>query len=138
MLTSSHLLHSDSRERARTEEIKKPPDPHYRCVKTNFKSVKNDAVIANLTDAALRANGIIIHTLQLLKQNLLHCYELGVKLPRLDKVFVTSVMKVLCKPPSQGRPSHTETKRIKETPMAFYERHYQVYVSEEINYWPMM
>lgn len=81
--------------------MNEPPDPHYCCVKTSLKSVlKNNVVIAELTDAALRFNSIIIHTLQLLKLYLFHSCDEGVELPMLDRQFVTSIMKVLCKPPS--------------------------------------
>lgn len=108
------------------KEMEGPSDPHYRCVKTSFISVVKDGlVVAKLTDAALRANSTMIHTLQLLKLYLLYCCEEGVELPTLNRQFVTLVMKMLYKPPSQGRPPHAETKRIKETLADFYERYYK-------------
>jgi len=76
-----------------------PPDPggtipFYQCFKMSLKSVvRDDTVIAKLQDAALRANGIMIHTLQLLKLYLIHCYDTENPFPSIDRPFVTSVMK---------------------------------------------
>ena len=80
--------------------MQEPPDlggtsrPFYQCLKTSLKSVVcNDAVIAKLHDAALRANGIVTHTLQLLQLYLIHCFDNGTALPTIDRQYVTSVMK---------------------------------------------
>lgn len=79
-------------------EMEEPPDRPYRYAKTSLKNVaKNDADIAKLTEATLRANSIMIHTLQLY---LLRCCDKGVELPTLDRQFATLAMKVLCKAPS--------------------------------------
>ena len=77
--------------------------------------VRDDAVIAALRDAALRANGIVTHALQLLKLYLIHCYDTDVPLPTIDRQFVTSVMKVLCAEPTVGCKPSEATKRIKDT-----------------------
>jgi len=40
--------------------------PFYQCTKTSLKSVvRDESVIATLRDAAMRANGIMTHALQL-------------------------------------------------------------------------
>jgi hypothetical protein len=110
--------------------------PFYQCIKASLKSVvRDESVIATLRDAALRANGIMTHTLQLLKLYLLHCYETGAPLPTIDRRFVTSVMKVLCAEPTVGRPPSEATRRTKGTLRAFYEAHYKPsVVGEELNY----
>ena len=113
----------------------KIPAAFYQCIKTSLKSVvRDDIVIEKLTDAALRANGIMIHTLQLLKLYLLHLYDTGAPLPLLDRQFVTSVMKVLCEKPTSGRPPSDKTKRIKDTLTAFYVEHYEPYMCGKLNY----
>jgi len=121
--------------------MQEPPDPggtsrpFYQCIKTSLKSVvRDDAVIAKLQDAALRANGIVTHTLQLLKLYFIHCFDNGTALPTIDRQFVTSVMKVLCEEPTSGRPPNEETKRIKENLKAFYEVHYKPHVVGQLNY----
>ena len=114
------------------------PAPFYQCIKTSLKSVvRDESVIATLRDAALRANGIMTHTLQLLKLYLIHCYDSdtpGVPLPTIDRQFVTSVMKVLCSEPTVGRKPSEATARIKDTLKAFYEAHYKPSVVGELNY----
>ena len=121
--------------------MQEPPDPggtprpFYQCIKTSLKSVvRNDAVIAKLRDAALRANGIVTHTLQLLKLYLIHCYDAGTALPTIDRQFVTSVMKVLCEEPTSGRPPSEEIKRIKDALKTFYTTHYKPSVVGKLNY----
>jgi hypothetical protein len=111
------------------------PAPFYQCIKTSLRSVvRDESVIAALRDAALRANGIMTHTLQLLKLYLIRCYDTGVPLTTIDRQFVTSVMKVLCAEPTVGRPPSEATKRIKDTLKAFYEAHYKPSVVGELNY----
>ena len=109
--------------------------PFYQCIKTSLKSVvRDESVIAALRDAALRANGIMTHTLQFLKLYLIYCYDTGAPLPTIDRPFVTSVMKVLCAEPTVGRKPSEATKRIKDTLKAFYEEHYKPSVVGELNY----
>ena len=96
--------------------------------------VQNEIVIEKLQDAALRANKIMTHTLQLIKLYLLHCYDKSIEFPKIDRQFVTSVMKVLCKEPKTGRPPKEETKRIKDKLKSFYEAHYEAYIAEKLDY----
>jgi len=116
--------------------MKKPPDKKtYQCIKTSLKSVvKNQLIVDKLAEAAIQANNIMIHTLQLLKLYILHCYETGTQLPTIDRQFVTSVMKVICEKPRCGRPPSQTTQRIKETLTSFYEQHYKAYLQTELNY----
>ena len=101
--------------------MQEPPDPggtpnkFYQCIKTSLKSVvRDDTVIAKLDEAALRANGIVTHTLQQLKLYLMHCFDNGTALSTIDRQFVTSVMKVLCEEPRRGRPPNENNFRLKE------------------------
>jgi len=109
--------------------------PFYQCIKTSLRSVvRDESVAATLQDAALRANEIMTHALQLLKLYVIHCYDTGVPLPTIDRQFVTSVMKVLCAEPTVGRKPSEETARIKDTLRAFYEAHYRPSMVGELNY----
>jgi hypothetical protein len=108
--------------------------PFYQCIKTSLKSVvRGESVTATLQDAALRANEIMTHALQLLKLFVIHCYDSGVPLPTIDRQFVTSVMKVLCAEPTVGRKPSEETACIKDTLRAFYEAHYRPSMVGELN-----
>ena len=112
--------------------MQEPPDPGdesldrtYQCIKTSLKSVvKDDIVLSNLMEASLRANGIMTHTLQFLKLYIIHCYDSKIPLPHIDRQFVTSIMKLLCVKPSQGRPPSIETKVLKDGLQLFFEQHY--------------
>ena len=111
----------------------------YQCIKTSLRSVVRKgmakAVIEKLQDAALRANWIVTHALQLLKLYLIHCHGEGTALPKINRQFVTSVMKVPCKQPQSGgaRPSE-ETLRIKATLTEFYNVHYRDHIhGQELN-----
>lgn len=118
-----------------------PPDPskpHYQSIKTNLKSViKEQVVIDKLTDAAIRANKIMIHALQFMKLYFIHCYDTNISLPVIDKLFVMSVMKILCKPPTKGRAPSEKTKVIKDTLKEFYEQHYKSSMIDELDYCDM-
>ena len=74
----------------------------------------------------MRANGIMIHGLQLLKLHLLHCYDTHQPLPRLDWRFVSSVLKALCQQTNSGGPVSEETKRIRDELTQFCEEHYKL------------
>ena len=55
-------------------------------------------------------------------------------LPTIDRQFVTSVMKVLCKKPKRGRPPSAETMRIKPTLTDLYKAHYEHHMVTHPNY----
>lgn len=118
--------------------MNEPPDsskPHYRCIKTSLKSVvKEKIVIDKLTDTAIRANNIMIHTLQFMKLYFIHCYDTNIPLPVIDKQFIMSVMKILCKPPTTGRAPSEKTKAIKHVLKEFHEQHYKSSMIDELNY----
>jgi hypothetical protein len=94
-----------------------------------------DVVISKLIEASLRANGIMTHTLQFLKLYIIHCYDSEIPLPRIDRQFVTSIMKVICEKPKTGKPPSNETKLLKERLTVFFDQHYQpTMMTEILNY----
>ena len=98
----------------------------YQCIKTSLKSVvKDDIVVSKLMEATLRANCIMTHTLQFLKLYIIHCYDSKIPLPRIDRQFVTSIMKVICEKPKKGKPPSNETKLLKDRLKVFFDQHYQ-------------
>jgi hypothetical protein len=87
-----------------------PSKSYYQSIKTSLKSVvKNAVVIEKLTDAALLTSRIMTHTLQFMKLYFIHCYDNGQTIPKIDRPFVTAIMKTLCDTPASGRPPKAET-----------------------------
>ena len=97
----------------------------FQTIKTSLKSVvRDETTIEKLTEAALRANRIMTHTLQFLKLYLIHCYDTDNALPTIDKPFVNAAMKIVCiKTNNKGRPNR-ETIELKQQLTEFYNEHY--------------
>ena len=107
----------------------------FQCVKTSLKSVVKDAVITEkLTNAAFLANRIMTHTLQFIKLYLIHCYDEVKPLPKLDRPFITAVMKTLCETTASGRPPKAETVELKAHLSDFHRVHYQPSMQDTLNY----
>ena len=112
-----------------------PTKPYYHTIKTSLKSVvRNTVVSQKLENAALLVNRIMIHTLQFMKLYFISCYDLDQPLPYLDEPFVTAVMKILCVPPTRGRPPKPETQLVKDVHDKFYIDHYKPIMQDELNY----
>ena len=97
----------------------------FQTIKTSLKSVvRDETTIEKLTEAALRANRIMTHTLQFLKLYLIHCHDTDDALPTIDKPFVNAAMKIVCiKTNNKGRPNR-ETIELKQQLTEFYNEHY--------------
>lgn len=120
---------------------KEPPDKekdnssYYKCIKTSLKSiVKQDFVIDKLIQASNMSNKVVIHTLQLIKLYFIHLYDTNQKIPTINRQFITSVMKTVCIPPTQGRVPSETTKGIKDNLKDFYDIHYKNIQGETLNY----
>jgi hypothetical protein len=118
-----------------------PPDKekdnssYYKCIKTSLKSiVKHDFVIDKLIQASNMSNKVVIHTLQLIKLYFIHLYDTNLKIPTINRQFITSVMKTVCIPPTQGRVPSETTKVIKDSLKDFYDIHYKNIQGETLNY----
>ncbi len=114
----------------------KPPD-FMKAVKVPIKHIiKNpDITVPKVTDAVVRTNKIIIHTLQFMKLYLLDFYDKNKSLPVIDKVFVNSCMKILCNDKTTGRPPKKEVADMKAKLTKFYEVHYKPLTQkEELDY----
>ena len=78
--------------------MKEPPDKgYYKVIKTNLKTViKHDSSIDKINNIVLIAHKIIIHTLHFMKLYLIDYYENNESFPKIDKVLITNIMKILC------------------------------------------
>ena len=115
----------------------KPPDGFYKCVKVSLKHVLKHYTInhTKINKTAIKANKIVIHTLQFMKLYLLNFYHTHNKLPIIDKVFINCCMKIICKHKSTGRPPKKEVQELKSTLKEFYNRHYKpLCTGEELDY----
>ena len=80
------------------------------------------------------SNKVVIHTLQLIKLYFIHLYDTNQKIPTINRQFITSVMKTVCIPPTQGRVPSETTKGIKDNLKDFYDIHYKNIQGETLNY----
>ena len=79
---------------------KKPPDKDfYKCVKVPIKHIlKNpDINLTKINNTVVKANKIVIHVLQFMKLYLLNYFNNNNSLPNIDKVFINSCLKIMCK-----------------------------------------
>lgn len=114
------------------EKKNKPPD-YFKCVKVPIKHIlKNpDINSPKITEAVIKCNKIIIHTLLFMKLYLLDYYEKNNKLPEIDKIFINSCMKILCYENASGRPPKKEVKELKDTLTTFYNEQYKPLIQNE-------
>ena len=110
-------------------EAKEKPPEFFKSIKTSLKSVlKHPDINTNkINDAVIKANKIMIHTLQYMKLFLLFYYENNNQtLPVISKEFINNTMKVVCgeKEEKRGKPPKPETLILKEKLTHFYKEHY--------------
>jgi hypothetical protein len=110
-------------------EAKEKPPEFFKSIKTSLKSVLKhpDININKINYAVIKANKIMIHTLQYMKLFLLFYYENNNQtLPVISKEFINNTMKVVCgeKEEKRGKPPKPETLILKEKLMHFYKEHY--------------
>lgn len=117
------------------EKKTKPPDKstdYFKCIKIPIKHVlKNpDINLPKITDAVIKCNKIVINTLMFMKLYLLNYFEKNNKLPKIDKVFVNSCMKILCNESVSGRPPKKEIKELKDKLKTFYNSDYKPLIKD--------
>ena len=114
-----------------------PPDDFFKGIKTSLKSVlKNPDINLNkITNAVIKCNKIVIHTLMFMKLFLLDHYDKYNTLPVINSEFINSCMKILCTKQASGRPPKEEIKELKETLSAFYRTDFQpLILNENLDY----
>ena len=122
------------------ENLKGKPPEFFKSIKTSLKSVLKHPEIntTKINDAVIKANKIVIHTLQYLKLYLLDYYENNNNsLPVISKELINNSMKVICgeKEEKRGKPPKKETVEMKEQLTTFYKEHYlPLMQNDPINY----
>ena len=121
-----------------------PPDPsksYYKAIKQNLTNiVKHKEVQDTLLDVVLSSHKIVVHTLQFMKMYLLFSYDTQDSLPKIDRAFITNIMKVICdkstKDPvkKQGRPPKADTIDLRKKFELFYDEHYPSGQVDPISY----
>jgi len=111
------------------ENLKGKPPEFFKSIKTSLKNVLKHPEInaTKINDAVIKANKIVIHTLQYLKLYLLDYYENNNhSLPVISKELINNSMKVICgeKEEKRGKPPKKETVEMKEQLTTFYKEHY--------------
>ena len=111
------------------EKAKEIPTEFFKSIKTSLKSILKHPEIntSKINDAVIKANKIVIHTLQFLKLYLLDYYEThNGSLPVISKEFINNAMKVICgeKEEKRGKPPKKETIELKMKLTSFYNEHY--------------
>ena len=107
---------------------KKPPDKDfYKCVKVPIKHIlKNpDINLTKINNTVVKANKIVIHVLQFMKLYLLDYFNNNNSLPNIDKVFINSCLKIMCKQKKIGKPPCKRIKKLKDELTEFYNKHYK-------------
>jgi len=121
-------------------DIKEKPPEFFKSIKTSLKSILKHPDINSsiINDTVIKANKIVIHTLQFLKLYFLDYYEHhNNTLPVISKEFINNSMKVVCgeKEEKRGKPAKKETIELKEKLTAFFNEHYlPTMQTDPINY----
>ena len=108
--------------------MKKQPDKnsYYKCVKVPLKYIaKYDKVIEKINETVIKANKIVIYSLQFIKLYCINEYDENKVLPKIDEEFINAVMKTMCKESSTGRPPSKKTKELKDKLKTFYDDHFK-------------
>ena len=111
----------------------KPPDGFFKCVKVPIKHILKHPEInlPKITETAIIANKIVIHTLQFMKLYLLNYYTKNNKLPVIDKTFINTCIKVQCTQNKGGRPASEKVQTLKDELNTFYNKEYKPLMQNE-------
>lgn len=91
------------------KQKKEPPDKikdFYKCVKVPLKHVVKNFSInqPKINDLVIKSHKIMYHSLQFIKLYLIDYYDKHSTLPKIDKEFINTCLKVVCVEKSSGRP----------------------------------
>ena len=117
--------------------IKEKPPDQMKCIKVplNYVLKHKDINKNKISDAVVRANNIVINTLMFMKLYILTCIKDKKNIPKIDKVFVNTAMKTVCKEHSIGRPASDSVKGLKGIMKTCYDSEYSpLLVSKDFDY----
>ena len=111
------------------QEPRDPGLPHYKIIKTSLASIlrlhsKHDTI----TKAVCTVDKIVTRSLMFLKLYLIHTTEHP---PIVDKDFIDTIFKTVCKKTTQGRPPSASNKTLREALTAFYDEHFKSLLPHE-------
>lgn len=114
--------------------MEKPPNI-FKGVKVPIKYiVKQNDTTKKILETVVKANKIVIHTLQFMKLYLVQYFDTHQRLPVIDRVFVNTCMKVVCKQSTQGRLPSEKVKKLREELSEVFEKYYKPLMNEELDY----
>ena len=118
------------------EKKTKPPDKsgdYYKSTKLSLKHVLKNPNLNNekISNAVIKCNKIVIHTLMFMKLYLIDYFEKNNKLPIINDDFVNACMKTMCNDTISGRPPSQETIKLKEELSKFYIKEYKPLIKDE-------
>jgi len=86
--------------------MEKPPDKNkefFKCIKVPLKYIsKQETTIQVINETVIKANKIVINTLQFIKLFCIEQYNKDKTLPEINEDFINAVMKTLCIEPIKG------------------------------------
>ena len=118
------------------KQKKEPPDKindFYKCVKVPLKHVIKNYNInqPKINDLVIKSHKIVYHALQFIKLYLIDYYNKHSTLPKIDKEFINTCLKVVCVEKSSGRPPKKEIKQLKEQLVPFFNKFYKPLMEDE-------
>lgn len=121
--------------------MKKPPDErqpslisesYFKCVKIPLKYIiKNETSLETINETVIKANKIVINTLQFIKLYCLEQYKKIGTLPTINEEFINSVMKTVCIQTTKGRETCQRIKLIRTELKDFYNKEFKQLVQNE-------
>lgn len=104
---------------------KEPPDKIYTCLKIPLKMIiRHDYEHKIILENVDKCNKIIIYALQFIKLYCLHQYKETKTLPKINKLFIKCVLKILCLEHNVDQ-SDEQTKELKIILKQFYNDHFK-------------
>mmetsp|Transcript_1262 Transcript_1262/g.1863 ORF Transcript_1262/g.1863 Transcript_1262/m.1863 type:complete len:454 (+) Transcript_1262:513-1874(+) len=118
--------------------------PIIKCIKFSLhKFVKDENTRFIIEETVLKGHKIVIHTLQFMKLYMIYCFDEDIPFPKINRNFVTSIIKVICRPRTTtgdpngkklGGPFSEQTRNNINTLTNFYNVHYKPFMLEELEY----
>lgn len=114
--------------------MKKPPDEstYFKCVKIPTKCIVKHATTKQIIDeTVVKANKIVINTLQFIKLYCLNKFHNSEQFPEISEEFINSVMKTVCKTSTKGRETCQRVKTLRNELKEFYAKEFKQLVQNE-------
>ena len=105
---------------------KKPDKDFFKCVKVPLKYViKHQSAQQVIDETVIKANKIVINTLQFIKLYCIEQYKKSKTLPGITEEFINACMKTLCVSANNGRPPSKKTAKLKLKLKTFFDKEFK-------------